>query len=245
MSSWREERNARSRSRLEKALPAVFPAEVLVHALARPLTPPLPRLAVESYWHTHPLRADRLARALAQKTGQPEGWRWRLSREAEDGLGRSFRVPPAPFREAAYSRGAGSCRICGQPVFRFGWHLDLWGEGKPNHRTRWHACCIAAWKFWMTPRDHVRLLRRRQGRHCPVSGLRLLKSAEVDHRVPLYRVWRDHRDAPWPDLLAFWGAPNLQTINSLAHRRKSGAEAGDRSGRAEEALGLPAPAAVT
>jgi len=31
------------------------------------------------------------------------------------------------------------------------------------------------------------------------------KSAEVDHRVPLFRVWSEYRDMPWPKLLDFWG----------------------------------------
>lgn len=236
MSQWRDQRNAHARDRLARAVPRIFPTEVLVHAHGRALVPPLPRLAVESYWRAHPLRADRLARALAAKSGQPSGWSWQLASAPEDGRARSFRIPPAPFREPAFSRGAGACCVCGQPVFRFGWHRDLWNEGRPNPRATWHACCVAAWKFWIAPRDHVRLLRKRQGRLCPVSGLRLLKDAEVDHREPLYRVWRTHRTEPWPDLLGFWGAPNLQTINSTAHRRKSGLEAGDRSLRVSTAV---------
>ncbi|MEG9527532.1 MAG: hypothetical protein MIL41_17490, partial [Hyphomicrobiales bacterium] len=68
-SSWRDLRNEKARARLERALPAVFPAPVLQHALARLLIPPTPRLAVESYWRAHILRADRLARALAARSG--------------------------------------------------------------------------------------------------------------------------------------------------------------------------------
>ena len=228
MSRWREERNARSRARLAKALPDVFPAPILLHALGRPLVPPLPRLAVESYWRAHPLRADRLARALARRSGTPDGWAWRLSAEPEDGLGRSFRMPPAPFREASFAPGPGRCCICGQPVFRFGWHVDLWNDGKANRRATWHACCVAAWKFWIAPSDQGRLLRKVQGRKCPLTGKRLLKTAEVDHRVPLFRVWRQHRDLAWPDLLGFWGLPNLQAINRVAHKEKCASEASDR-----------------
>ena len=228
MSHWRDERNARSRARLAKALPAIFPVPILIHAQARPFVPPLPRLAVESYWRSHPVRADRLARALARRSGTPEGWRWRLSTAPEDGLGRSFRVPPAPFREAGRTLGPGACCICGQPVFRFGWHADLWGEGRPNRRATWHACCVAAWKLWIAPSDQTRLLRKLQGRRCPETGTRLLKTAEIDHRIPLYRVWRDHRDRPWPELLGFWGIPNLQAINRAGHVGKSSAEAGER-----------------
>ncbi len=227
MSTWGDERNAKARVRLAKALPAVFPVPVLVHAYGRPLVPPLPRLAVESYWRAHPLRADALARALAQRSGTPPGWTWRLSAEAAGGLGRSFRLPPAPFREAAFALGAGTCCICGQPVFRFGWHQDLWGSG-PSRRAAWHACCVAAWKFWIAPSDQARLLRKLAGRRCPIGGGRLLRSAEVDHRVPLHRVWREHRALPWPDLLGFWGRPNLRAINRDAHVQKSAAETSQR-----------------
>ena len=30
------------------------------------------------------------------------------------------------------------------------------------------------------------------------------KSAEVDHRVPLFRVWSEHQGTPWPELLTYW-----------------------------------------
>jgi hypothetical protein len=54
------------------------------------------------------------------------------------------------------------------------------------------------------------------------------KNAEVDHRVPLFRVWSGHRDKPWPELLDFWGLPNLQLINRDAHVSKCAVEAGSR-----------------
>lgn len=229
MSEWRDRRNAESRRRLDAALPAIFPRPVLVHAFARSLIPPLPRLAVESYWAAHPLRADRLARALAGRSAAPETWTWQLSKEAAEGVPRSFRVPPAPFREAAFARGPGHCRVCGQPVYRFGWHRDLWGDGRLNRRAGWHACCVAAWKFWTAPNQHVRLLSKLQRRRCVDTDARLLKGAEVDHRVPLHRVWRDHRDEPWPTLLRFWGRPNLRVVNRSAHASKSAREARNRA----------------
>jgi hypothetical protein len=67
MSEWRTDRNRQALARLTKALLEVFPAPVLTHALERALVPPLPRLAVDSYWRAHPLRADRLARACGKK----------------------------------------------------------------------------------------------------------------------------------------------------------------------------------
>jgi hypothetical protein len=81
MSGWQElraEGNRRSLVRLTKALPLVFPRAVLSRALARPFIPPTPRLAIESYWGAHPIRADRLARALAARSQAPPGWTWRF-----------------------------------------------------------------------------------------------------------------------------------------------------------------------
>ena len=229
-SEWRAERNGRALARLRKSLPALFPQAVLRHALARPFIPPTPRLAVDSYWREHPIRADRLARSLARRSGAPEGWTWRLPERGGD-ASVSFRLPPAPYRDAAFARGSGHCCVCGQPVFRFGWHQDLWQDGRPNGNAAWHNACVVAWKLWTAPRSSLKPLRRLQGRLCPLTGTRLLRTGEVDHRVPLYQVWRDHRDTPWPALLAFWGTPNLQVINKGGHLSKSGVEARDRAER--------------
>jgi len=51
----------------------------------------------------------------------------------------------------------------------------------------------------------------------------------VDHRVPLFVVWSEHRSQPWPELLAFWGTPNLQVINRAAHVEKCAGEAAERA----------------
>lgn len=228
-STWRAQRNERSRARLEKATPAIFPACVMAHALARPLVPPTSRRAVESYWRAHPVRADRLARALASLSDAPEGWSWRVGADKTSGLALAFRAPPAPYRESAFALGPGHCRICGQPVFRFGWHRDLWGEGRPNRNATWHSACVSAWKLWTAPSEFAKPLRRHQKHRCAATGRRLLRNAEVDHRTPLFRVWRERRDAPWPDLLGYWGVPNLQVINRDAHAAKCAAEAGDRA----------------
>jgi hypothetical protein len=188
----------------------------------------MPRLAIDGYWRAHPIRADRLARALAARSGAPDGWTWRLAPGPKSDLPKTFRAPPAPYRERALARGPGFCCVCGQPVYRFGWHVDLWEKG-PNKNAGWHACCVVAWDFWNGPSGHVRLLKRMQERRCKESGKRLLRTAEVDHRVPLFQVWRDHRDTPWPKLLDFWGLPNLQVINRDMHVAKCAAEADDRN----------------
>jgi hypothetical protein len=254
MSKWRDtidDINRRALARLEKALPAVFPGPVLTHALRRRFTPPMPRLAIDSYWRAHPVRADRLARALATRSGGPAGWTWQLAVTAPprrkrakddskpgnrkpgdsnpDGLAASFRVPPTPYRERRFALGPGFCCICGQPVYRFGWHVDLWDRGA-NTNAAWHAACVVAWDFWTAPSDHAGVLKRLQRRRCAETGGRLWRTAEVDHRVPLFRVWGEHRDTPWPTLLGFWGVPNLQVINRDAHVGKCAAEARYRTG---------------
>jgi len=231
MSTWHDlkaERNRQSVARLQRALPQIFPASVLRRALSRPFVPPTPRLAIDSYWRAHPLRADRLARALAAKSGAPDTWTWRLGPNRKSGLPATFRMPPAPYREAKYARGPGICCVCGQEIFRLGWHVDLWGAG-PNKNATWHGACVIAWQFWNAPSGEARLLRRLQARRCGQSGARLWKTAEIDHRVPLSQVWSEHRDTPWPALLAFWGLPNLQVINRDAHVAKCAGEARDRS----------------
>lgn len=240
--SRREQRNDQARARLLGAVCEAFPRPVLGHALSRRWVPPLPRLAVESYWTAHPVRADRLCRALAAVSGQPAGWTWRLSRSAEAGASRSMRSPPAPFREPAFSRGPGCCCVCGQPVFRFGWHRDLWGDARPNRRAAWHACCVAAWKLWTDPNGHAPLIRRLGRRRCGVTGQQLSRTVEIDHRVPLVTAWREHRQTPWPALLRFWGIPNLQAVNRDAHRAKSACEAAHRArARMEPAAHAPPP----
>ena len=231
MSEWRAAKNAQSLARLNKALPDIFPAPVLTHALNRAFTPPMPRLAVDSYWRAHPVRADRLARVLAARSGAPAGWTWRLRSGRAKDLPSSFRSPAAPYREKAFHLGPGHCCVCGQPVYAFGWHADLWERG-PNRKAQWHTACVVAWELWNAPTAYVRLLRRLQRHRCAQSGKRLWKTAEVDHRVPLFQVWRERRDTAWPELLGFWGLPNLQVINRDIHALKCAGEATYRSGRA-------------
>ncbi len=168
MSNWQEERAERNRqslARLTKALPPIFPSAVLNRALDRPFVPPTPRLAIDGYWRAHPIRADRLTRALAARSGAPSGWTWRLAGKRKDGLPVTFRTPPAPYRERPYARGPGFCCVCGQPVYRFGWHVDLWDAGA-NKNATWHCACVGAWEFWNAPSAQARLLRRLQARRC-------------------------------------------------------------------------------
>jgi hypothetical protein len=87
---------------------------------------------------------------------------------------------------------------------------------------------VVAWELWSAPSDFVRVLKRLQQHRCGVTGKRLRRTAEVHHRLPLYQVWREHRHADWPRLLAYWGVPNLQLINRDAHAAKCAGEASER-----------------
>jgi hypothetical protein len=135
VSTWLAQRNEKARARLMRNLPEVFPGAVLVHALSRPFLPATPRRTVDSYWRYHPIRADKLARALAALSDAPEGWVRRAGIQKSGPLV-SFRIPPTPFREPAYTKGPGHCCVCGQPIFRFGWHRDLWGDRRPNQNAQ-------------------------------------------------------------------------------------------------------------
>ncbi len=225
----RARENAAALERLVASAPDPFPAGVWRHALGLPRIPDQPSRAVASYWGAHPLRADRLARALAARSGAPAGWTWRIDPGRTGFLPHSLRLPPMPYREPEHLPGPGRCQICGQPVFRLGWHRDLWGDGRLS-RGGWHGACVAAWQLWTQPSRHTMALKRRQRHRCAATGKRLTREAEIDHRTPLYRVWREARGEAWPDLLRYWGAPNLQVINAPAHRAKCAAEAAERAG---------------
>ena len=113
----------------------------------------MPRLAADAYWRAHAIRADRLARALAareRRTRRMDVAR-RIGRRPAGNLPRSA----GAVSRAAIRQGPGFCCVCGQPVYRFGWHRDLWDAG-PNRRAEWHTACVVAWRLWNAPSDHDR-----------------------------------------------------------------------------------------
>ena len=63
-------------------------------------------------------------------------------------------------------------------------------------------------------------------------------------RIPLFRVWKEHRDDPWPRLLDFWGLPNLQMINRDVHAEKCAIEARDRRGNGSDVHSIDTPLAL-
>ena len=199
---------------------------VLSRALAHPFVPPTPRLAIE-FILACPSNSSRPPGASTCSSQPSARWMDLAAGDRRSGLPFTFRTPPAPYREAAHALGPGFCCVCGQPVYCLGWHVDLWNTG-PNKNAVWHSACVVAWQFWNAPSRQIRLLRRLQSRRCGQSGGRLWRSAEVDHRVPLFRVRSEYRDTPWPGLLDFWGLPNLQVINRDVHAAKCATEARDR-----------------
>jgi hypothetical protein len=184
------------------------------------------RLAVESYWaaiHSALIASRGPLRLASERPATGLGGSATVGGDCLARSGRRLRH----IENANTHRGPGRCCVCRQPVYRFGWHVDIWETG-PNKNAVWHCACVVAWQFWNTPSSRIRLLRLLQRRRCGQTGGRLWKNAEVDHRVPLFRVWGEHREKPWPELLDFWGMPNLQVINRDAHVAKCAIEAGGR-----------------
>jgi hypothetical protein len=98
---------------------------------------------------------------------------------------------------------------------------------------------MMAWQFWNTPSSQVKLLRRLQTRWRGESGGRLWRDAEVDHRIPLFRVWMNTATPTGPTLLGFWGLPKLRVISREVHIAKCASETPDRSAARLRASDLP------
>lgn len=172
-----------------------------------------PRDLVDRYFRSHPRRTDRLAILLATKTGAPCGWSW--ERHIEDMQTRfwsrnfSFRQPPVPWQRHT---GVGRCCLCGQPIYRFGWHQPWGGWKVTSDKAGWHAVCKTAYLRWLNP------------------GHGIAAGHEADHFIPLYRVYRElGRTGRWPDILWYWSTFNIQILTTEEHQRKSAREAGERA----------------
>lgn len=160
---------------------------------------------------------------LCRRSGLVPGWEW----------DRKGRRPPLPFWEARSVPG--QCRVCGQPIYAGGtWQ----GMEEPSKRLTWHRVCATAYLLWRTPADYASEIVVMQRGLCPDSGeaigppaTKYIGDIDIDHRLPIYRVRRDHGDLPWFDLLRFWGLSNLCAITRAAHLRKSAIEAAERAGR--------------
>src|SRR5687768_18508777 len=74
----------RARAALEASGAEVLPLAVTVHALQSSWIPRTNRAAVDAYWRAHPVRAERLSRLLASRSGAPPDWAWRIGDRSEE-----------------------------------------------------------------------------------------------------------------------------------------------------------------
>jgi hypothetical protein len=116
--------------------------------------------ACDRIWGAHPFRADRLARALAARSGGPAVGVGGSATVGGGCLARSGRR--LRHIENAHTHMGRAAAVCaGNPSYRFGWHVDLRGMG-PHKNAVWHCACVVAWQFWNTPSSQIRLLRHLQ-----------------------------------------------------------------------------------
>jgi len=194
-------------------------------------------------------QAEKVTLMLARRSGVVPGYDWRpppmpycnvaSRREYSGRIVRTHRDPPLPFH--ADSRGAGTCRVCGQPIYEGGgWRKTK--SAKVSTRLTWHSVCTTTYLVMVKPSDYIAPLVLLQGWRCPVSGVELSLPSpagqylEVDHGVPLFRVAREHADEPWFEMLRFWTTRNLYAITRAAHLDKCAAEARERAGYRKTAI---------
>lgn len=177
------------------------------------------------------LYAERVTRILCRRSGEVPGYRWRAPPASYRDQTKltSHRAPPLPFHSFVH-RGAGTCRVCGQPIYGGGSFRSFAG---PPSRSTWHTLCTSTYFLWTKPSDYAAALILLQQERCAITGrpIPLPYSAhiDVDHDVPLFRVARDHAEEPWFELIRFWGFGNLRAITNAAHRAKNAEEAKERA----------------
>lgn len=124
----------------------------------------------------------------------------------------SHRVPPKPphFDTAP----EGTCRWCNQEV-------GLTPRGKPS-KSRWHKACLAEYKLLNWPSHTRRAVLRRDKAICASCGVKCSYGNpwHVDHIKPLVEANGD---------IEYWKLPNLQTLCSDCHKKKTGQEATQRA----------------
>ncbi len=179
------------------------------------------------------VRAQRRVLTRCRKSGLVEGFSWPAPRRAHYRPGAfhpgAHRTPPLPFH-AFKHLGPGFCRVCGQPIP---------GKDGKASRLTWHPDCVTVYNAMTKPNDIAGLLILKQKGICTVTGEPIgpparpyVISADVDHKVPLFRVARDHATEPWFELLRFWLLGNLRAITHEAHLVKCRDEARERAGYA-------------
>jgi len=195
-------------------------------------------------------QAEKVTLMLARRSGIVPNYEWRpeprpycnvrTRTEYNGKIVRTHRDPPLPFH--ADSRGPGTCRVCGQPIYGGGgWRKK---DGARSTRLTWHTVCTTTYLVMTKPVDYAAALILRQDQRCAISGdpiaLPYLRGVEVDHDVPLFRVAREHADEPWFEMLRFWMTGNLRAITREAHLAKCAAEAKERSRNRKPEIGQEA-----
>lgn len=173
--------------------------------------------------------AERVTRILCRRSGLVDGFKWGMMRPGRTWRPSAWcRTPPLPFHSMVH-KGAGWCRVCGQPIYGEGSFRKFAG---PVSKLTWHNACLSSYFLWTKPSDYAELLIHRQEERCAVSGVPITlpysPNVDVDHDVPLFRVARDHADEPWHDLIRFWGFGNLRAVTHAAHLAKNAEEAKER-----------------
>lgn len=137
-----------------------------------------------------------------------------------------FREFPKPFNHGGHGAG---CPMCGGVRYNLGWHTDWDGTGK-SKTGYWHKACAAAYALMSTPNEYSSFFYTRQDGFCSVTGEELIDGQyQIDHIIPLYRVYRDFGHIPVLELIEFWGPNNLRAITTEAHKDKNRYEARERA----------------
>lgn len=183
----------------------------------------------------HLQRAERVTRVLCRRSGLVDGFEWGSMRPGRAWRPSAWhRSPPLPFHSFLH-RGAGTCRVCGQPIYGGGSYRS--SAGPVAKRLTWHTVCTVSYFLMTKPSDQAAALVFRQDGLCAITREPLgppaaayITSVDVDHEVPLFRVRDHHAAEPWYELIRFWGSGNLRAITGEAHRNKSATEARERAG---------------
>lgn len=120
--------------------------------------------------------------------------------------------------------------MCGGKRYKLGWHKDWDGSGESD-KGWWHVSCGTAYSLMTTPNDFVDYFKKKQNGLCGISGEKFIagEKIDMDHTIPLYRVFRDYGHLPIEKIMQFWGPRNLRAVKNSQHKIKNKYEAKERS----------------
>lgn len=187
------------------------------------------------------LYAECVTRTLCWRSGTVGDFKWGAIPPARTWRPSAWhRSPPLPFHSTIH-KGAGWCRVCGQPIYGAGSYRSF--AGPQSTRLTWHTICTTSYFLMKKPSDYAALLLLRQDGLCAITKEEIgppakeyISGVEVDHDIPLFRVAREHAAEPWYELIRFWGSGNLKIVSSAAHLAKCAQEARERAGYRESGI---------